>query len=77
MGLIYATSYVSMKYSQTRKHLYSEVRAVDVSADNGNASPRLPVLRDCEGKQGTLVPNGVVKRYYHPRWLDEAACLVK
>jgi hypothetical protein len=77
MGLIYAPSFVSMNYSQTRKDLYAEVRAVDVSADDGDAGPSLPVLRDCEGKQGTLVPNGVVKRYYHPRWLDEAACLVK
>jgi hypothetical protein len=59
--------FVSMNYSQTRKDLYSEVRAVDVSADDGDAGPSLPVLRDCKGKQGTLVPNGVVKRYYHPQ----------
>ena len=29
-----------------------------MSANNGEAGPRLPVLRDCEGEQGTLVPNG-------------------
>ena len=32
-----------------------------MSGDNGDAGPRLPVLRDREGEQGTLVPNGRVK----------------
>jgi hypothetical protein len=58
-----------MYYSSAREDLYPEVRAVDVSANNGDASPRLPVLRDCEGEQGTLVPKRrvKVKRYYHAR----------
>jgi hypothetical protein len=61
--------FVAMNYNQTREDLYSEIRAVDMSANNGDAGPRLPVLRDCEGEQGTLVPNGrmMVKRYYYAR----------
>jgi hypothetical protein len=58
MGLIYARNFVAMYYSQTREDLYPEVRAVDMSANNGDACSRLPVLRDCEGEQGTLVPKG-------------------
>jgi hypothetical protein len=47
---------MAMNYSQTKEDSYSEIRAVDVSANNGDTGPRLPVLRDCESKQGTLVP---------------------
>ena len=50
-----------------RRKIYSEVGAVDVSGDDGEASPTFPVSRDCEGEQGTLVPEkaeevGTVKR---------------
>ncbi len=51
-----------------KRSLYSEVRAVDVSADNGDTSPRPPVFRDSKGNQGTLVSKGrgdMVKRFYH------------
>jgi hypothetical protein len=58
--------YVTVNYSQTKKDLYSEIGAVDVSANNGDAVPRLPFSRDCEREQGTLVPKGrVMKRYCH------------
>jgi hypothetical protein len=61
MGLIYARNvFVAMFYSSTRKDLYPEVRAVDVSANNGDASPRMPLLRDCEREQRTLIPKGRV-----------------
>jgi len=38
----------------------SEVRAVDVSTNDGDAGPRLPALRDCKGEQGALVPREVI-----------------
>lgn len=38
--------------------IYSKVRAVDMSSNDGDAGSRLPILRDCEGEQGTLVPKG-------------------
>jgi len=38
--------------------IYSKVRAVDMSSNDGDAGSRLPVLRDCESEQGTLVPKG-------------------
>ena len=63
MGLIYAL-FVAMNYSQTREDLYSEVRTVDMSANNGDTSPSLPLFRDRKSDQGTLVPGGMVKRYY-------------
>jgi len=59
-----------MNYSQTRERLYSEVRTVDMSANKGDASPRPPVLRDCESEQGTLVPErrrDIVKPSYRAR----------
>ena len=56
MGLIYACDscgyYPTVKQGKT----YSEVRAVDVSGNDGDAGPRLPALRDCKGEQGALVP---------------------
>jgi hypothetical protein len=79
MGLIYAR-FVAVNYSQTREGLYSEVRTVDMSANDGDASPRPPVLRDCKSEQGTLVPEGrmgTVKRYYLARQFNKATYLVK
>jgi len=66
MGLIYAL-FVEMNYSQTKGSSYSEIRTVDMGGNDGDASPRPPVLRDCESEQGTLVPEGrrgMVKWYY-------------
>jgi len=50
-----------------RRKIYSEIRAVDVSGDDGEASSTFPVMRDCEGEQRTLIPEragevGTVKR---------------
>ena len=50
-----------------RRKIYPEIRAVDVSGDDGEASPTFPVTGDCEGEQGTLIPEksgevGTVKR---------------
>lgn len=36
--------------------IYSKVRAVDMSSNDGDSGSRLPVFRDCESEQGTLVP---------------------
>jgi hypothetical protein len=69
MGLIYAL-FVAMNYSQIREGSYSEVRTVDMSANDGDPSARPPVLRDRKSEQGALVPEGrrgTVKRYYRAR----------
>ena len=50
--------FVAINHSQTKEILYSEVGTVDMSANDGDASSRPPVLRDCESEQGTLVPEG-------------------
>jgi hypothetical protein len=63
-----------MNYGQTTEGSYSQVRTVDMSANDGDTSPRPPVLRDCESEQGTLVPEGkrgMVKWYYRARYFNK------
>ncbi len=69
MGLIYAL-FVGNELQPAKERSYSKVRTVNMSADDGDAGPRSPVLRDRESEQGTLVPEGrraMVKWYYRAR----------
>jgi len=40
--------------------IYSKVGAVDMSSNDGDASSTLPVFRECEGDQGTLIPREII-----------------
>jgi hypothetical protein len=42
--------------------MYSEVRTVDVGANYRDTGPRMPLFRDSEGEQGTLISKVLTKK---------------
>jgi hypothetical protein len=42
--------------------MYSEVRTVDVGANYRDTGPRMPLFRDSEGEQGTLISKILTKK---------------
>ena len=47
-----------------REETYSEVRTVDVGANYGDARPSMPLSRDGEGEQRTLISEEKIKEMW-------------